>query len=91
MVAVKYHNDFYRKKNAGCLIRALHIPDTTKTSYSNLHSGKQTPDFKQTTYAYLLYGMLAADKHIMQELVIYLPVSANERQNILQILCGLQS
>jgi hypothetical protein len=91
MEAVKYHNDFYKKKkNAGCLIRALHIPDTTETSYSNLVRGEQTTDFKQTTYAYLLYGMLAAGKHVMQELVIYLPVSANERQNILQILCGLQ-
>jgi hypothetical protein len=92
MEAVKHHNDFYKKKNAGCLIQALQVPDITGTgiSYSNQFGGcrKQKTVFKQTAYAHLLHGMLAGMNE-MQELVIYLPVSADERDSILQILCGL--
>ena len=89
MEAVKYHNGFYKKKES-CLIQALQVPDTIGTSYSNQFTGKRASDLKQTKYAYLLHGMLAAGMNEMQDLVIYLPVSANERQNILQILSGLQ-
>jgi hypothetical protein len=87
MEAVKHHNKFFALNHSQ--FQALQISsDTTESFYSKQLRGVKKEEFKQATCAYLLHGMLAGIK-TMQHLVIYLPVSADERQSILQVLCAI--
>lgn len=96
MEAVLYHNHFYARQ-VDCQIQALQVSDTANLEiltskqvqfHLRLLREEEKVIFRQKTYAYLLHGMLAGMKK-MPELVIYLPVHANERESIFKIMRGI--
>ncbi len=84
--AVQYYNNFYRKKDTYCLIKALQLPDTKGAKFSMMTTrGSRQPVSMLTIYAHLLHGMFAG-MHRMPEFVIRLPVSESDRLEIIEKL-----
>jgi hypothetical protein len=84
MEAVKHHNQTMKRTDH--LIQALHVPENTGNLFiEELRSTRK--DLKQKIFAYMLHGMLQGMAHLeTQKLVIVLPVSAKERDEIIKIL-----
>ena len=84
MEAVKHYNQ--RMKKADRQIQALHVPENTGDLFLK-HLHRPSKDLKQKIFAYMLYGMLEGLTNLkIQKLVIVLPVSAKEREEIIKIL-----
>ena len=85
--AVQHYNNWYRKWDACCLIKALQLPDTKGATFPTMTRGSGKPVPMLTIYAHLLRGIFAG-MHQMPELVIRLPVSLSQadHQKIIEML-----
>ena len=84
MGAVKHYNKSIKRTDRQ--IQALHVPENTGNLFSKQLS-HPSKDLKQKIFAYMLHGMLKGLTYLeTQKLVIVLPVSAKERDEIIKML-----